>query len=101
ARGAAGVNFHNKQWLLTDTIVPGPAGSDRGYAVTPKAYGIKAFDIGAAGHVRPIQIHNPGDLNVTAYCTGTAAENYVTIINKTYADNAADAAVTISPPDRG
>src|SRR5207302_5319104 len=25
AHGAAGVNFHNKQWLFTDTIVPDPA----------------------------------------------------------------------------
>ena len=30
AHGAAGVNFHNKQWLFTDTIVPDPATPGRG-----------------------------------------------------------------------
>jgi hypothetical protein len=101
AHGAAGVNFHNKQWLYTGTIVPGPAGSGPSYAITPKACGIKAFAIGAAGHVRPLQIRNPDGLNLTAYCTGTASENYITIINKTHAEKAANAAVTISPPGPG
>jgi hypothetical protein len=44
ANGAAGVNFHNKQWKDTCTIVP----KDRhdpgqGYVINPKGYGIKAF----------------------------------------------------------
>jgi hypothetical protein len=101
AHGAAGVNFHNKQWLLTDTIVPAPAGPASGYAITPKAYGIKAFALGAAGHVRPLRIHNPDGLNLTVYCTGTATESHITIINKTHAGQAADAAVTISAPGPG
>ncbi|HEY2579346.1 MAG TPA: hypothetical protein VGI74_23810 [Streptosporangiaceae bacterium] len=100
-RGAAGVNFHNRQWLVTDTIVPGPAGSGPSYAITPKGYGIKAFALGSAGHVRPVRIDNPDGLNLTAYCTGTAAGDYVTIINKTHAEQAADAAVTILPPGPG
>ena len=100
AHGAAGVNFHNKQWLLTDTIIPDPAARD-GYAITPKAYGIKAFTLGSAGQVRQIQIANPGGLNLTAYCTGTGEEDYVTLINKTYGQNAADGAVTILPPGTG
>ncbi|HLX49462.1 MAG TPA: hypothetical protein VKS82_14130 [Streptosporangiaceae bacterium] len=101
AHGAAGVNFHNRQWLFTSTIVPSPAGSGSGYAITPKGYGIKAFALGSAGHVRPVRIRNPDGLNLTAYCTGTAAEDYVTIINKTHAKEAAQAAVTIALPGPG
>jgi hypothetical protein len=104
AHAAAGVNFHNKQWLYTDTIVPDPAAAGAGYAVTPKGYGIKAFTLGSAGRVNPAQIGNPDGINLTAYCVGGADEDYVTIINKTQGAEAADAAVTIlpaGPPWRG
>jgi hypothetical protein len=98
AHAAAGVNFHNKQWLYTDTIVPDPAAAGAGYAVTPKGYGIKAFTLGSAGRAKPAQIGNPDGINLTAYCIGGADEDYVTIINKTQGAEAADAAVTIVPP---
>ena len=52
AHGAAGVNFHNKQWLDTDTIVPDPAAPGRAIAITPKGYGITAFTLGSAGQVQ-------------------------------------------------
>jgi hypothetical protein len=97
AHAAAGVNFHNKQWLYTDTIVPDPVAAGAGYAVTPKGYGIKAFTLGSAGRVKPAQIGNPDGINLTAYCVGGADEDYVTIINKTQGAEAADAAVTILP----
>jgi hypothetical protein len=97
AHGAAGVNFHNKQWLYTGTIVPDPAAAGAGYAITPKGYGIKAFTLGSAGRVKPTQIGNPDGINLTAYCIGGADEDYVTIINKTQGAEAADAAVTILP----
>jgi hypothetical protein len=100
AHGAAGVNFHNKQWLFTATIVPDP-GVPGGYATTPKGYGIKAFTLGSAGRVKPARIANPGRINVTAYCIGGASEDYITIINKTHGAGAADAAVTIHPSGRG
>jgi hypothetical protein len=100
AHGAAGVNFHNKQWLLTDTIIPDPAGQ-RGYAITPKGYGIKAFTLGSGGRVKSIRTARPDELNLTAYCTGTAEDDYVTIINKTHGHDAADAAVTILTPSPG
>lgn len=100
AHGAAGVDFHNKQWLFTDTIVPDPAAPGGAYATTPKGYGIKAFTLGSAGRVKPVAVANPDGLNLTAYCVGGAAEDYVTIINKTYASGAADAAVTIAAPAR-
>ena len=98
ANGAAGVNFHNKQWLYTDTIVPNPAGPGHGYVINPKGYGIKAFTLGSAGQVKPVQIQNPNGINLTAYCVGAAGEDYVTIINKAHGANAPDAAVTIAAP---
>ena len=101
ARGAAGVNFHNKQWLRTATIVPDPAAPGERYATTPKGYGIKAFTIGSAGRMKPVAIGNPGGINLTAYCIGGAGVDVVTIINKTHGAGAADAAVTIAPPGRG
>jgi hypothetical protein len=100
AHAAAGVNFHNKQWLYTDTIVPDPAAAGRGYAVTPKGYGIKAFTLGSAGQAKPVQTGNPDGINLTAYCVGGAGEDYVTIINKTQGAEAADAAATIVPAGR-
>jgi hypothetical protein len=100
AHEAAGVNFHNKQWLYTDTIVPDPAVAE-GYAITPKGYGIKAFTLGSAGQVKPVAISNADGINLTAYCIGGTGEDYVTIINKTQGALAADAAVTIVPPGRG
>jgi hypothetical protein len=101
AHAAAGVNFHNKQWLYTDTIVPAPAATAGGYAVTPKGYGIKAFTLGSSGQVKPVSMGNTGGINVTAYCIGGAGQDYVTIINKTHGAEAADAAVTIVPPGPG
>jgi len=101
AHGAAGVNFHNKQWLRTATVVPDPAAPGGGYATTPKGYGIKAFAIGSAGRVKPVAVRNPDGINLTAYCVGGAGADFVTIINKTHGAGAADAAVTIAPPGRG
>ena len=98
ANGCAGVNFHNKQWLYTDTIVPNPAGPGQGYVINPKGYGIKAFTLGSAGQVKPTQIQNPNGINLTAYCVGAAGDDYVTIINKAHGANAPDAAVTIAVP---
>jgi hypothetical protein len=97
AHGAAGVNFHNKQWLPADVITPGPAASGEPYAITPKGYGIKAFALGSAGTVKPAQIGNPAGMNLTAYCIGGAGEDYVTIINKTQGAEAVDAALTVLP----
>jgi hypothetical protein len=100
AHGAAGVNFHNKQWLYTATIVPDPA-DGRGYVINPKGYGIKTFTLGSAGQVKPTQIQNPDGINVTAYCVGAEGADYVTVINKTHGADAGDAAVTIVPPGPG
>src|SRR5262249_19897945 len=96
AHGAAGVNFHNKQWLLTGTIVRDHAGGG-GYAINPKGYGIKAFTLGSAGQVQPPAVHNPPPVNLTAYGVGRAGEDYVTVINKAHGADAPDADVTILP----
>jgi hypothetical protein len=95
AHGASGVNFHNKQWLWTDTIVPGRAPGR--YAATPKGHAIRAFALGSAGRVTPARIGNPGGVNLTAYCVSGQEADYVTVINKTYGEHAADAQVTIVP----
>ena len=98
ARGAAGINFHNKQWIYTDTIVPAAGG---GYTVNPKGYGLKAFTLGSAGNVKPVTITNAHGINLTGYCIGKSGTDYLTIINKTHGAAAADARVTIAPPAPG
>ena len=100
AHGAAGVNFHNRRGLATATIVPDPA-NPGAYMINPKGYGIKAFTLGSAGQVKPVQIQNPDGINLTAYCIGGAGTDYVTIINKAHGAAAGDAAVTIAPPGPG
>ncbi len=92
ARGAAGVNFQNTQWLYTDTFHPDAAGA---WQIYPKAYALKAFELGGQGRVEPVTIGNAQDLNLTAYAIGTATNLCVTIINKEHGAGARDAAVTI------
>jgi hypothetical protein len=46
-------------------------------------------------------IDNAGGVKLTAYCVGTASEDYVTVINKTHGAQAADADVTIVPRGPG
>lgn len=98
--GAAGVNFHNKQWIYTDTIAPSPnpcSGPCGNYQAAPKGYGMKAFDLSGHGYVEPVTISNPSGANVTAYAVGQAQDLYVTIINKAHGTGAPDANVTIQP----
>lgn len=104
--GAAGVNFHNKQWIYTDTIVPDPNPCERicgDFQATPKGYGIKAFSMGGHGYVEPVTVNAPGSLDLTAYAIGDAHEIYVTVVNKTQslAGDATDASVTIDPEGFG
>ena len=96
AHAAAGVNFHNKQWLYTGTVVPDPACP--GFAVTPKGYAIKAFSLGSAGRVHPVTVEGADGISLTAYCASGPAGDCVTVINKTWGAGAADADVTILPP---
>ncbi len=92
AHGAAGVNFQNSQWLYTDTFYPDASGN---YQIYPKAYALKAFELGSTGCIEPVTVGNTQDLNLTAYAIGNAANLCVTIINKEHGAGARDAAVTI------
>ncbi len=92
--GCAGVNFHNNEWLRTDTVY---LDSDGICHINPKAYGIKAFDLGSHGNVAPLTISNPDNLNLTAYAVRNADKCLVTIINKEYNQAARAATVTIVP----
>ncbi len=92
AHGASGVNFQNTEWLHTDTFYRDTNGS---YQVYAKAYGIRAFDLGSHGSVKPVSIKNTKKLNLTAYAIGDTTNLYVTIINKEYGTGARAANVTI------
>jgi len=93
AHNARGVNFQNTEWLATDTFHPDASGN---YQINPKAYGIKAFDLGGHGRVEPVATGNPDNLDLTAYAVGTATDVFVTIINKEHGPGARAAAVSIS-----
>jgi hypothetical protein len=79
------------------------ARSGRRRRVRDQPQGIRhqSVHLGSAGQVKPTKIQNPAGINVTAYCIGGAGEDHVTIINKAHGAGAADAAVTIVPPDPG
>jgi len=93
AHGCMGVNFHNTEWLKTDTVYPDTHGN---YQINPKAYGIKAFELGGHGRVKTLTLANPNKLNLTAYTVGTATNLYVTIINKEHGPSARSAVVAIA-----
>ena len=94
------MNFHNRRGLARPRSCPVRRRA-AGYVINPKGYGIKAFDLGSAGQVKPAQLRNPDGINLTAYCIGGAGEDYVTIINKAHGADAGDAVVTIGPPGPG
>jgi hypothetical protein len=91
AHGAAGVNFHNNEWLLTDTVYL----NRRSYSfqMRPKGYGIKAFDLGGHGRIEPLTM--AGNLNLTAYAVADPTNLFVTLINKEYGPEGRDTAANI------
>lgn len=93
--GIRGVNFHNNEWLVTDTIWEN---GHYGYLkVFPKGYAFKAWDLGGHGYVMPLTISNPNNADDTAYAVGNGQDLYVTIVNKFPYSNASIAACTIAP----
>ena len=87
AHGAQGVNFHNNQWISTDTLAPrnnmwvAPAkclsGPCSNFYATPKGYGIKAFNIGGHGYPLDISMRGsavPKNGNLTAYAVGAGQD---------------------------
>src|SRR6185312_8844014 len=95
AQHAVGVNFHNKRWIYTDTIVPDRSGKLR---FNPKAYAIRAFELGAKGIPNPVSIENRGGVNLTAYAVRNGATLSITLINKEHGVGAKQATVTIHAP---
>jgi hypothetical protein len=95
AHHAIGLNFHNRRWIFTDTVYRDSAGN---YQYNPKAYAIRAFDLGSDGNVVPLTMSNESALNVTAYAVRGARELFVTIINKEHGAGAREANVTIVAP---
>ncbi len=89
---AAGVNFHNKRWIFTDTVYLDRDGT---FKINPKAYGLKAFALGSQGHVQPLTIANPQDVNLTAYAVRDKGVLFATIINKEHGPGARIARVTL------
>jgi hypothetical protein len=95
AHGASGVNFHNTEWLKTDTVYLDEASGD--YRINPKAYAIRAFGLGSHGCVEPVMISGTRKVNLTAYAVCDTTNLYVTIINKEHGPGASSASVTIIP----
>ncbi len=96
AHGCAGVNFHNRRGIPNDTITWDSAGNFR---INPKAYGLKAFDLGSHGDaITPVQLSNPGRANIDCYAAGDVTNLFVTIINKTHGSaGGTNVIVTIQP----
>ena len=92
AHGAAGVNFHNKQWVGNGPIYLDANGN---YQTYPVGYGIKAFDLGGHGVVDSVAITNSDNLNITAYAVQDTNNLYVTIINKEHGLGMRDAKISI------
>ena len=90
--GAAGVNFHNKSWIFTDTIYRSPDGT---FHFNPKAYAFKAFNVGSQGRVSSVSISNAEGVNLTAYAVRADHEIYITLINKEHGEQARSASVTL------
>src|SRR5574340_1205018 len=99
AHGAAGINFHNRRWILNTTIYPVSTRDDglkSGYKVHPIAYGMKAFDVGGHGAEVPVTVTNPDVLNLSAYAVRDAGNLFVTIINKEGGAREANVAIVAS-----
>lgn len=91
--GCAGVNFHNKQWVLNAPILMNADGS---LQMAPICYGIKAFEVAAKGSTtQPLQISNPQNVNCTAYGVRGKDALYITVINKEHSSNATSAYVDL------
>jgi hypothetical protein len=95
AHGCVGVNFHNTEWLKTDTVYWDE--DSQSYQIHPKAYGVKAFELGSHGAVEPVAISDVNGLNLSAYAVGDEKFLCVTIINKEHGPAARAATVTVVP----
>lgn len=91
--GCAGVNFHNKQWVLNGPITVDEVTHE--LLVNPVGYGIAAFNLSGQGTVLPIHVDKGNELNVTAYAVKNGKDVFVTLINKEYGTDAKAATVSV------
>ena len=93
AHHASGINFHNTQWRVNDSItLDSQTGELR---LNPKGYGLKAFELGSRGIPQPLKIENYENINMTAYAFHDASNYFVTVINKEHGPSARHAGVDI------
>ncbi len=88
-----GVNYHSTQWRYNATFYMDKNGN---YHIYPMGYGIKAFDIGGRGMIKPLLIVNPGKVNLTAYAVQDSNNLFVTVINKEHGAHAKSAKVIVN-----
>jgi Secretion system C-terminal sorting domain len=88
----SGVCFHTAMWKYNGTIYPDASGN---YQVYPIGYGIKAFDLGGHGIIKPVSVTNADGLDLTAYAVEDSGFYYITIINKEHDSGARAANVKI------
>ena len=92
AHKCAGVNFHNKQWVLNAPIGMDVSGN---LFVNPVGYGIMAFKFSGNGYILPVTTGNRPHANVTAYAVKNGKNIYVTLINKEHGHDAKDVTVSL------
>ncbi|HVU35133.1 MAG TPA: hypothetical protein VHE61_16990 [Opitutaceae bacterium] len=92
AHHAIGLNFHNRRWIYTCTIVQEKTGE---YRLNPKAYGLRAFNLGSDGRTESLAITNPDGINLTGYAVVGPHDHFVTLINKEHGPGARAVTVTI------
>jgi hypothetical protein len=92
AHGAVGVDVHNTDWVVNDSISPGPDGA---LVAGPKCDGIRAFALGSRGRPGSADVANPEHLNLSIFVVGGAGHAFVTVINKEYGSGARAAGLTL------
>lgn len=83
--GVSGINFHGDLSGYGNPVQL----SDKGATAEPLFYGLLAFQVGSKGTLVPVDIYNPGGVNLTAYAVlGDSGNIAVTVINKNKTTNA-------------
>jgi len=106
AHHVAGMNYHTGESLTEDGVYSAPNYSAfvhtenrAGFVIRPEAYAYLAFHQGTYGRPVKIQLHKDTSFNFDAYAYRENNNSvYLTLINKSFADKAHAAAVTINLP---
>ena len=101
SHGAKGLNFHTGdrvgggETTLTSRYTAFVT-TGNGYEIRPLSYGMKLFDLGGHGKLIPLTLSSEAGDGVSAYATLSANQLLtVTLINKTHAAGAKEAAITL------